>query len=50
MNRVLVVMLLVTMVACGNSGSTHHPPNPNGKGPAPLDLKSASSFAVLTKS
>jgi len=38
------------MVACGNSGSTHHPPNPNGKGPAPLDLKSASSFAVLTKS
>jgi hypothetical protein len=49
MNRVLVVMLLVTMCACGNSGSTH-PPNPNGKGPAPVDLKSASSFAVLTKS
>jgi len=51
MNRVLVVMLLVTMVACGSSSSTlTHPPNPNGKGPAPVDLKSASSFAVLTKS
>src|ERR1700731_3282066 len=49
MNRVLVVMLLVTMCACGNSPSTHLS-NPNGKGPAPLDLKSASSFAVLTKS
>jgi hypothetical protein len=49
MNRVLIVMLLVTMVACGNSSSTHLS-NPNGKGPAPLDLKSASSFAVLTKS
>ena len=49
MNRVLVVMILVTMVACGNSLSTH-PPNPNGKGPAPIDLKSASSFAVLSKS
>jgi hypothetical protein len=42
-------MLLVAMVACGNSSSTH-PPNPNGKGPAPVDLKSASSFVVLTKS
>jgi hypothetical protein len=51
MNRVLVVMLLVTMCACGNSNSTStHPPNPNGKGPAPLDLKSASSFAVLAMS
>jgi len=49
MKRVLVVMLLVTMVACANSPSTH-PINPNGKGPAPVDLKSASSFAVLTKS
>ena len=49
MNRVLVVVLVVTMVACGNSRSTH-PSNPNGKGPAPVDLKSASSFAVLTKS
>src|SRR3984957_2707000 len=49
MNRVLVVMLLVTMVACGSSTSTH-PINPNGKGPATLNLKSASSFAVLTKS
>jgi len=46
------VMLLVTMCACGNSSSTPstHPLNPNGKGPAPVDLKSASSFAVLTKS
>jgi hypothetical protein len=51
MNRVLVVMLLVTMVACGNSPSpSTHLQNPNGKGPAPVDLKSASSFAVLTKS
>jgi hypothetical protein len=51
MKRVLVVMLLVTMVACGSSNSTStHPINPNGKGPAPVDLKSASSFAVLTKS
>jgi ice-binding like protein len=51
MNRVLVVMLLVTMVACGNSNSlSTHPINPNGKGPAPVDLKSAASFAVLTKS
>jgi hypothetical protein len=49
MNKVLVVMLLVTMVACGSSSSTH-PSNPNGKGPAPVNLKSASSFAVLTKS
>jgi hypothetical protein len=49
MNRVLVLMLLVTMCACGSSSSTHLS-NPNGKGPAPLDLKSASSFAVLTKS
>ena len=49
MNRVLVVMLLVTMVACGSSTSTH-PINPNGKGPATVNLKSASSFAVLTKS
>jgi hypothetical protein len=49
MNRMLGVMLLVSMVACGNSRSTH-PQNPNGKGPAPVDLKSASSFAVLTKS
>jgi hypothetical protein len=49
MNKVLVVMLLVTMVACGSSSSTH-PPNPNGKGPAPVNLNSASSFAVLTKS
>jgi Ice-binding-like len=49
MNRILVVMLLVTMCACGNSSSTHLS-NPNGKGPAPLDLKSASTFAVLTKS
>jgi hypothetical protein len=49
MNKVLIVMLLVTMVACGNSPSTH-PLNPNGKGPAPVDLKSASSFAVLSKS
>jgi len=49
MKRVLVVMLLVAMAACGNSSSTH-PPNPNGKGPAPVDLNSASSFAVLTKS
>src|ERR1700724_404544 len=49
MNRVLVVMLCVTMCACGSSLSTH-PSNPNGKGPAPVDLKSASSFAVLTKS
>jgi Ice-binding-like len=49
MNKVLVIMLLVTMVACGNSTSTH-PQNLNGKGPAPVDLKSASSFAVLTKS
>src|ERR1700675_3352341 len=49
MNRVLIVMLLVTMIACGNSSSTN-PQNPNGKGPAPLDLKSASSFAVLSKS
>ncbi len=49
MNKVLVVMLLAAMVACGNSPSTH-PQNPNGKGPAPIDLKSASSFAVLTKS
>jgi len=51
MKRVLVVMLLVTMVGCGSSSSTStHPTNPNGKGPAPVDLKSASSFAVLTKS
>jgi hypothetical protein len=52
MNRVLVVMLLVTMCACGSSPSTPstHLSNPNGKGPAPVDLKSASSFAVLTKS
>jgi len=51
MNKILVVMLLVTMVACANSPSTlTHPSNPNGKGPAPVDLKSASSFAVLTKS
>jgi hypothetical protein len=53
MNKVLVVMLLVTMVACGSSSPTHpptHPPNPNGKGPAPVNLNSASSFAVLTKS
>jgi hypothetical protein len=51
MNKVLVVMLLVTMVACGNSNSpSTHLSNPNGNGPAPLDLKSASSFAVLTKS
>ena len=49
MNRVMVVMLLVTMCACGNSRSTD-PANPNGKGPAPVDLKSASTFAVLTKS
>ena len=49
MNKVLVVMLLVTMVACGSSSSTH-PSNPNGKGPAPVNLNSASSFAVLTKS
>ena len=49
MNRVPVMMLLATMAACGNSTSTH-PQNPNGKGPAPIDLKSASSFAVLTKS
>jgi hypothetical protein len=49
MNRILVVMLLVTMCACGNSPSTH-PSNPNGKGPAPVNLKSASPFAVLTKS
>jgi ice-binding like protein len=49
MNKVLVVMLLMTMIACGSSGSTH-PQNLNGKGPAPVDLKSASSFAVLTKS
>src|SRR3984957_7634732 len=49
MNRVLVLMLLVTMVACGSSSSTHLQ-NPNGKGPAPIDLKSASSSAVLTKS
>src|SRR6202163_464077 len=49
MKRILVMMLLVAMVACGNSSSTH-PSNPNGKGPAPVDLKSASSFAVLTKS
>jgi hypothetical protein len=49
MNKVLVVMLLVVMVACGNSPSTH-PQNANGKGPAPVDLKSASSFAILTKS
>src|SRR6202163_1729270 len=49
MKRILVVMLLVAMVACGNSSSTRSP-NPNGKGPAPVDLKSASSFAVLTKS
>jgi hypothetical protein len=49
MNRVMVVMLLVTMCACGNSRSTD-PANPNGKGPAPVDLKSASSFAILTKS
>jgi len=49
MKRVLVVMLLVAMAACGNSSSTH-PPNPNGKGPARVDLNSASSFAVLTKS
>src|ERR1700724_4863519 len=49
MNRVLVVMLLVTMVACGSSTSTH-PINPNGKGPATVNLKSAASFAVLTKS
>src|SRR3984885_3284153 len=49
MKRILVVMLLVAMVACGNSSSTHSP-NPNGKGPAPVDLKSAASFAVLTKS
>jgi hypothetical protein len=49
MNRVLVTILLVTMIACGNSTSTHLQ-NPNGKGPAPVDLKSASSFAVLTKS
>jgi hypothetical protein len=51
MNKMLVVMLLVAMVACGNSNSpSTHPINPNGKGPAPVDLKSASSFAVLTKS
>jgi hypothetical protein len=50
MNKVLVVMLLVTMVACGSSSPSTHPINPNGKGPAPVDLKSASSFAVLTKS
>jgi hypothetical protein len=51
MKRVLVVMLLVTMAGCGSSSSTStHPTNPNGKGPAPLNLKSASSFAVLTKS
>src|ERR1700688_4652865 len=49
MNRVMVVMLLVTMCACGNSRSTD-PANPNGKGPAPVDLKSASSLAILTKS
>ena len=48
MKRVLVVMLVVTMVACGSSTSTH-PINPNGKGPAPLNLKSAASFAVLSK-
>ena len=50
MNRVLVVMLLLTMVACSSSSPSTHPPNPNGKGPAPVDLKSAASFAVLTKS
>src|ERR1700736_5270947 len=49
MKRILVVMLLVAMVACGNSSSTH-PANPNGKGPRPVDLKAAASFAVLTKS
>jgi len=49
MNRMLVIILLVTMVACGGSTSTH-PQNPGGKGPASVDLKSASSFAVLTKS
>src|SRR5580693_3008698 len=50
MNRILVVMLLVAMVACGGISTSTHPANPNGKGPAPVDLKSASSFAVLTKS
>ncbi len=52
MNKILVVMLLVAMVACGgvSTSTSTHPSNPNGKGPAPVDLKSASSFAVLTKS
>jgi hypothetical protein len=49
MYRALVVMLFVTMVACGDSSSTH-PSNPNGKGPAPVELNSASPFAILTKS
>jgi hypothetical protein len=49
MNKILVAMLLVTLCACGSSSSTH-PANPNGKGPAPVNLKSASSFAILTKS
>ncbi len=50
MNKILVVMLLGAMVACGGISTSTHPSNPNGKGPAPVDLKSASSFAVLTKS
>jgi hypothetical protein len=49
MYKVLVVMLLVTMVACGDS-SSNHPANPNGQGPAPVELNSASAFAILTKS
>src|SRR5438270_8023959 len=56
LGRFKTFFLVAILAACGgNSSSSNNPPNPNGKGPAPVSLGSAGamgasgSYVILAK-
>ena len=49
---ILLASLAMLGTACGSSstGIQNNPPNPNGLGPAPLNLRTAGDYVILAKS